>query len=145
MLTVVFCLFGMSLQAATCDLLSEAKYSEHLAVKPTFGPDLLTYVWGGISAGNIIAISLVGTLIHFMGPRSVFLACLVPASAILYPTMMNYFEEKQVTRAEKEKMKQQFWNQKEVLWLGVLMCMCTVLLTTMGATSQSHRNTFSPQ
>merc|ERR1719456_497091 len=43
-LTAVFCLFGMSLQASTCDLLSEAKYSEHLAAKPMFGPDLLTYV-----------------------------------------------------------------------------------------------------
>jgi len=141
-LAVVFCLFGMSLQASTCDLLSEAKYSEHLAVKPTFGPDLLTYVWGGISAGNMIAISLVGTLIQTMGPRSVFLACLVPASAIIYPTMMNYFEERKVTLADKEKMRKQFANQQEVLWLGILMCMCTVVLTFMGATSQSHRNTF---
>merc|ERR1719238_943251 len=94
-LFVVLCLFGMSLQASTCDLLSEAKYSEHLASKPTFGPDLLTYVWGGISIGNIIAISLVGTLITTMGPRSVFLACLFPASAIVFPTLLNYFEEKQ--------------------------------------------------
>merc|ERR1719261_260550 len=101
-LAVVFCLFGMSLQASTCDLLTEAKYSEHLAVKPAFGPDLLTYVWGGISAGNIIAISMVGTLIQTLGPRSVFLACLAPASAILYPTLMNYFEEKPVSQAEQD-------------------------------------------
>lgn len=141
-LTVVFCLFGMSLQASTCDLLSEAKYSEHLAAKPTFGPDLLTYVWGGISFGNIMAISVVGTLIQSMGPRSVFLACLFPASAIVYPTLMNYFEEKVVTAQERERMIQHFAKQKEVLGLGVLMCVCTLVLTFMGATSQSHFHTF---
>merc|ERR1719174_3441719 len=105
-LTVVLCLFGMSMQAATCDLLSEAKYSEHLAVKPAFGPDLLTYVWGGISFGNIIAISMAGTIIVQLGPRAVFLACIAPASAIVYPTLMNYFEEVQVTREEKERLRQ---------------------------------------
>lgn len=141
-LTVVFCLFGMSLQGSTCDLLSEAKYSEHLAANPNFGPDLLTYVWGGVSAGNIIAISFVGTLIATMGPRSVFLACVVPASAIIYPTMMNYFEERPITRQQRERMIQQFREQKEVLALGVLMCACTIVLTFMGATSQSHFKTF---
>lgn len=140
--TLVCCLFGMSLQGATVDLLSEAKYSEHLAANPTFGPDLLTYIWGGISAGNIMAILFVGSLIQAMGPRSVFLACLVPASAIIYPTMMNYFEEKKITREKRERLREQFRNQKEVLWLGVLICVCTVVLTFMGASGQSHRNTF---
>jgi hypothetical protein len=141
-LSLVLCLFGMSLQGSTCDLLTEAKYSEHLAVKPAFGPDLLTYVWGGISAGNIIAIALVGTLITTMGPRSVFLACLFPASAILYPTMMNYFEERQVTREEMERMRHHFRQQKEVLWLGLLMCACTLVLTIAGAMNQPHVVTF---
>jgi hypothetical protein len=141
-LTAVFCLFGMSLQASTCDLLSEAKYSEHLAVKPSFGPDLLTYVWGGISAGNIIAIALVGIMLSTMGPRAVFLASIVPASAILYPTLLNYFEEKPVTREDRQKMMKQFHDQKEILMLGVFMCMCTLILTGMGAMSQSRFHTF---
>jgi hypothetical protein len=141
-LCLVFCLFGMSLQAATCDLLTEAKYSEALAVKPTFGPDLLTYIWGGISVGNIIAISMVGTLIITMGARSVFLACIIPASAILYPTLMNYFEEHQVTAEEKQRVRDHFWKQKEVLFLGLLMCTCTCVLTFTGALAESHFTTF---
>mmetsp|Transcript_79070 Transcript_79070/g.124704 ORF Transcript_79070/g.124704 Transcript_79070/m.124704 type:complete len:635 (-) Transcript_79070:30-1934(-) len=140
-LVIVFCLFGMSLQASTCDLLTEAKYSEHLAVKPAFGPDLLTYVWGGISAGNIIAISMVGTLIQTLGPRSVFLACLAPASAILYPTLMNYFEEKPVSRAEQDRFRLRLWKQKEVIYLGFLMSGCTILLTLVGAAA-SHATQF---
>lgn len=139
---IVLCLFGMSLQASTCDLLTEAKYSEHLAAKPAFGPDLLTYVWGGVSIGNMIAISLVGTLIQTMGPRSVFLACLFPAAAIMCPTLMNYFEEKPVTHAEQERVRQHFRKQKEVLFLGALMCACTVVLTIVGALSQSHLTQF---
>jgi len=141
-IVAVFCLFGMSLQASTCDLLTEAKYSEHLAAKPAFGPDLLTYIWGGISIGNMIAICLVGTLIQTMGPRSVFLACLVPASVILYPTLMNYFQEKPATREEQERIKQMFHKQKEVLYLGFLMCACTLGLTFAGATATDHRTTF---
>jgi folate/biopterin transporter len=141
-MVAVLCLFGMSLQASTCDLLSEAKYSEHLSEKPMFGPDLLSYVWGGISVANIAAISVVGVLISTMGPRSVFLACLVPASVVLYPAMMNYFGEKQLSSEEKQRMRQKILEQKEVLWLGGLVCMCTLLLTFMGATGQSRHATF---
>jgi len=132
----------MSLQASTCDLLTEAKYSEHLAVKPEFGPDLLTYIWGGISLGNIIAICMVGTLIQTLGPRSVFLVCLAPASAILYPTLMNYFEEKPVSRAEQDRFRMRFWKQKEVVYLVVLMSIGTVLLTLVGALAASHATQF---
>mmetsp|Transcript_88860 Transcript_88860/g.153917 ORF Transcript_88860/g.153917 Transcript_88860/m.153917 type:complete len:758 (+) Transcript_88860:105-2378(+) len=136
---IVGCLFGMSLQASTCDLLSEAKYSEHLAEKPAFGPDLLTYVWGGISTGNIIAICSVGWLIQNFGPRSVFLACVAPSSAILYPTLFNYFEETPVDAVQQARVRAFFFKQKEVIWLCVLMFFCTVLLTITGATTLSHR------
>lgn len=33
-------------------------------------------------------------------------------------------------------------EQKEVLWLGLLMCGCTVMLTAVGACAQSHATTF---
>lgn len=136
---IVGCLFGMSLQASTCDLLSEAKYSEQLAEKPAFGPDLLTYVWGGISTGNIIAILSVGWLIQSFGPRSVFLACVAPCSAILYPTLLNFFEETPVDAAQKARVRAFFLKQKEVIYLCVLMFFCTVLLTITGATTLSHQ------
>jgi folate/biopterin transporter len=135
---IVLCLLGMSLQASTCDLLTGAKYSEHLAKKPAFGPDLLTYVWGGISMGNIVAISMVGMLIQNFGPRAVFLACVAPASAVLYPTMMNFFEERPATAAEKARMWRNFAEQKEVIGLGILMTACTVVITIVGAVSKSH-------
>lgn len=137
-LGIVFCLFGMSLQASTCDLLSEAKYSEQLQEKPAFGPDLLTYVWGGINFGNIIAISTVGWLITNLGPRSVFLACIVPAGCVFVPTFLNFFEEEVTSREWMTRTFVSFRKQREVFYLCVLMFILTAVLTTAGVASTSH-------
>merc|ERR1719181_1727318 len=109
----VFCLVGMSLQASTCDLLTEAKYSEHIHAKPAHGPDLVTYVWGGVSVGNILAICFVGFLItQCGGPRSVFLACLSPSSAIIIPTLLNYFEETPLSQESVAAHRREFTRQR---------------------------------
>jgi len=57
--------------------------------------------------------------------------------------LMNYFEEIQVTAAEKERLRQHFLKQKEVLCLCVLMCICTVSLTLTGAFAQTHFTAFA--
>jgi len=137
-LTVVACLFGMSLQASTCDLLAEAKYSEHLHMKPAYGPDLITYVWGGITLGNLVAIALSGWIIENMGPRAVFLVCLVPCATILLPTCLNFFEEAPVPREAIDRSLNLILRQKEVLFLGMLMTVLTTALTIVGAVSSSY-------
>lgn len=142
-LITVACLFGMSLQAATCDLLTEAKYSEHLARKPAFGPDLLTYVWAGASCGNIIALALVGWIIANLGPRFVFLTCIAPAAAVLYPTLLNYFEEVRLTEHARRQMWDYFMRQKEIIGLCILMFVATIFLTIVGAGTNSHTVQFA--
>lgn len=136
--SVVACLFGMQLQASTTDLLTEATYSESIQEKPQSGPDLITYVWGGITIGNMTAVSCVSWLISNFGPRAVFLACIVPCSAIIYPTLMNYFEEVAYTRQQLVRVRQAFLKQKEVLFLCGLMTMLTFLLTVVGTVFHDH-------
>eukprot|EP00929_Paragymnodinium_shiwhaense_P074098 TRINITY_DN37904_c0_g2_i1.p1 TRINITY_DN37904_c0_g2~~TRINITY_DN37904_c0_g2_i1.p1 ORF type:complete len:698 (-),score=113.59 TRINITY_DN37904_c0_g2_i1:74-2167(-) len=136
--SVVLCLFGMQLQASTTDLLTEATYSESIQEKPQSGPDLITYVWGGITIGNMTAVSCVSWLISNFGPRSVFLACIVPCSAIIYPTLMNYFDEVAYTRHQLARVRQAFLKQKEVLFLCGLMTMLTFTLTVVGTVTHDH-------
>jgi len=140
--SIVLGLFGMQLQASTNDLLTEATYSEHIQEKPAHGPDLISFVWGGITIGNMIAISIVSWLIAQFGPRAVFLACIVPSSAILYPTLMNYFNESPYSREQLRRVRQAFLKQQEVMFLCVLMTVLTILLTVVGSVSSSHENHF---
>mmetsp|Transcript_48342 Transcript_48342/g.104100 ORF Transcript_48342/g.104100 Transcript_48342/m.104100 type:complete len:633 (+) Transcript_48342:94-1992(+) len=135
---VVACFFGMSLQAATADLLTEAKYSEHLHENPEHGPDLITFVWGGISIGNMIAIAVVGWLITTLGPRSVFLTCIFPTSAILYPAFANYFQETPMTREEVQEVQAKYIKQGEIVFLCGLMTVLTIFLSAIGTFSDSQ-------
>lgn len=138
-LGTVWCLFGMSLQASTCDLLTEAKYSQRLHEKPAHGPDLITYVWGGVSAGNVLAICVVGTIMtNFGGARAAFLACLVPGSVILVPTLMGYFDEAHISASALTALRDNFLRQGEVLFLCALMTVLTIFLAIVGAVSTSH-------
>mmetsp|Transcript_45660 Transcript_45660/g.82171 ORF Transcript_45660/g.82171 Transcript_45660/m.82171 type:complete len:641 (+) Transcript_45660:151-2073(+) len=137
-LGIVACLFGMALQAATCDLLTEAKYSEQLQEKPQFGPDLIAYVWGGISVGNMIAISVVSWIIVHLGPRAVFLACIAPSAAILVPTFLNYFEEVRLSKEMANTIWANLRGQTEVIWLCVLMSGLSMLLSATGVFAKSH-------
>merc|ERR1719324_1984085 len=99
--TVVF-MFFISLQASTCDLLSEAKYAEKLNSNPTYGPDLMTYVWSGINVAGIVALIAVGWIISTFGPRIPYLVAVVPAAFILYPVVKGYLEETPRTNVEQE-------------------------------------------
>lgn len=140
--SVVICLFGMQLQASTSDLLTEATYSERIQQKPHLGPDLIAYVWGGITLGNMVAISFVSALISTFGPRAVFLACIVPCAVVLYPTLMNYFDEVAYTRHRLAKVRAAFLQQREVLFLCVLMTFLTIVLTITGTCTRDHRLQF---
>eukprot|EP00927_Polykrikos_kofoidii_P060013 TRINITY_DN55093_c0_g1_i1.p1 TRINITY_DN55093_c0_g1~~TRINITY_DN55093_c0_g1_i1.p1 ORF type:complete len:699 (-),score=52.26 TRINITY_DN55093_c0_g1_i1:144-2240(-) len=139
---VVACLFGMHLQCSTTDLLTEATYSERIQQKPHMGPDLITYVWGGITLGNMVTVSFVSLLISNFGPRASFLACIAPCAAVIYPSLMNYFDEVAYTRQHLAKVRAAFLKQREVLFLCVLMTFLTIVLTIFGTSTRDYRVQF---
>eukprot|EP00913_Durusdinium_trenchii_P004913 g4560.t1 len=49
--------------ASRSDLLTEAVYSTHLRSKPEEGPNLISFIWGGIGIGKLVCISMVGLVI----------------------------------------------------------------------------------
>jgi len=131
--TAVLCFFGCYLQLATVDLLSEAKYSEQINAVPACGPDLLTFVWGGITAGNIVALCAAGWILTAMGPRAVFLACLVPCAMVIGPTWRNYFDEGGPAELlARERARQHRGDHLEVFFLCVLMSVFAAALTVVG-------------
>ena len=80
-----------------CDLLIEAKYAEKVKENPEKGPDLITFVWGGISFFHLFSTAIVGFIVQAFGPQLCYLICVPFAAAILFPTMKNYFEEPRTT------------------------------------------------
>merc|ERR1719213_48725 len=135
--TVMF-MFFISLQASTCDLLSEAKYAEKLNSNPTYGPDLMTYVWSGINVAGIVALIAVGWMIEAFGPRAPYLVATVPAAFILYPIVKGYLEETPRSNEEQQAVTNKLLEQKEAFFLCVLMLGATVFLTVVGMAFESN-------
>merc|ERR1719443_1883673 len=67
------CVSGLQLQVSACDLLTEAKYAERMQAKPARGPDLVVYVWAGMTAAGLVASAASGPAIQFLGPKSTYL------------------------------------------------------------------------
>ncbi|CAD7930955.1 unnamed protein product [Amoebophrya sp. A25] len=84
-----FCFFQMSLT----DLMVEAKYAEKVKQFPEKGPDLISFVWGGISLWTLFSTIVVGQLIQAVGPEACFVLAMPFAALILIPTLLDYFEE----------------------------------------------------
>lgn len=135
----VMAMFFISLQASTCDLLTEAKYAEQLNAKPQYGPDLMTFVWGGINCGGIVALLGIGWLISTYGARTAYMVAVFPASFILYPTLKNYMQERPRFPEETERARAQMLEQREAFFLCVLMLFATLLLMAIGMTTKDSR------
>merc|ERR1719161_2902534 len=75
---MVLCLFCKNLLISTADLLTEAKYAEQMSAKPEKGPDLMTFVWGGMEAAAVISLILVGPMITSTGPKSPYMVAAIP-------------------------------------------------------------------
>lgn len=133
----VAALFGITMQFSVTDLMTEAKYSEKIQDHPYAGPDLITWVWTGINLGNVLALVLVSTVLALGGPRLAFILSIVPASLVLYPTVMNFLEEKKQAPTEVLEIRRLWWRQKEIIILAFLVASMALVLTITGVMFQS--------
>lgn len=134
---VVGCLFLITLQFSTCDLLTEAKYAEKMQAKPEHGPDLLSFVWFGLQVGGLLATVIVGPVMEHCGEKAPYLIALLPASIILVPAGRNFMEEQPRTAAETRAQREHLANQSEACFLCILMFLGTVTLTILGIVYES--------
>jgi len=134
---IVLCLLIGCMQISVVDLLTEAKYAERIRESPLRGPDLMTYVWGGITLGNLVATASVGLIIEHLGTQWVFAIVAIPAALMLIPTCLNWLEEPKMTAAQVAKKQAEMWEQKEVLFLVLLTGGATIVLVTVGLLQDS--------
>mmetsp|Transcript_103572 Transcript_103572/g.163530 ORF Transcript_103572/g.163530 Transcript_103572/m.163530 type:complete len:562 (+) Transcript_103572:104-1789(+) len=129
---IVMCLFMVILQISTCDLLSEARYSEDIKVHSHAGPSMLTYTWGGMQVFGLLAIAFSGAAVQYLGVRWMYLICVVPAALVLVPVLMGYVGEKRVSEEQKLAKRRRFAEEQEMCWLCVIMFVATVTMTIAG-------------
>ena len=130
---VVGCLFCGNLHVSVSDLLTEAKYSEKLRQFSEHGPDLVTFVWGGVTFGSLVAVSISGYLIAEFGPARVFQVCAICSSVVIVPTLFNYLEETHMSSEEVRSHRIRiFSNEKEVVLLSALVAGCVMAMAATG-------------
>lgn len=134
--TLVICLFMISLQISTCDLLSEAKYAEKVKENAKHGPSLLTYVWFGMQVGGLAAVVASGFLIQDYGARSPYLICVVPAAAVFFPICMGWLQENRKNSDEVAEARKTVFKQWEACLLCVITFFGIVLLVVVGVTTK---------
>jgi hypothetical protein len=129
---VVACLVLACAQASVVDLLTEAAYAEKIRLVPERGPDLMTYVWAGITLGNLVATGSVGFIITHYGSSSVYAIVALPCCLVLAPTCMNWLEEKRLTPEEAAAHRAKLWEQRELLFLVMITGCATFTLVAVG-------------
>ena len=130
---VVACLFFGNLHVSVCDLLTEAKYSEKIRQDPANGPELVTYVWSGVTLGSFVAVSSSGTLITDYGPRIVYLICAATSCLVLFPTLINCLEETPMTSVEVVFHRNRIIkHEKVVIYLSLLVATCVAAMAATG-------------
>jgi len=134
---LVLGLFSVSMMMSTVDLLSEAKYAQKMQASPSYGPDLLSFVWFGMQSATLLAILCSGPVIHYLGPRAAYLIALVPCSLVIFVVSRGYLEERRKTQEEIVAEREKFLRQQEACVLCLLMFLGTVSLSVIGIYSGS--------
>jgi hypothetical protein len=92
-ITYTILLFIIFLHLAVVDLLTEAKYSEKIAIYPDRGPQLVSFVWVGIFVGQLLAIIVTGIFISSVTSHDLHYIYFLPAFLIalsIIPTFGNW-------------------------------------------------------
>jgi MFS family permease len=114
-------LFLITLQISVCDVLSEAKYAESVRRKPTSGPNMAAYVWGGLEACLMIGVFSGGLLLQFYGVRAVYLVAVIPLSATFIVVASGCVQEKKQREEDIARSRERFKAQPEVMLLSLFM------------------------
>jgi len=128
---VVACFFCMQYFLSTTDLLSEAKYSEELKRKPENGPDLMSFVWGGMAFWSLLATAMAPALIKY-GLRTSYWVCLFPMIVTFYPIAANFLKEKKMSPKMVKKTNLRLVRQPEAFMLCIVMFLGVVTLSGFG-------------
>jgi len=124
-------IFGLQFFMSNTDLLTEAAYAKQIRLKPKYGPDLMTFVWGGLHSCSLLAICIAPVAMGF-GLRFPYFLCLVPIVITAIPVSANYLQEQKMTSFEKVEANAKLFKQPECFALCVVMFLGTCTLSGLG-------------
>jgi len=129
---LVIGLFCIMMMISSADVLTEAKYAERIRQVPERGPDFITLVWLMVATGGLLATLTLGTVLEHLEPHWVYVLCLVPAAATLFPTVMNYLDERKMSPAEVIAVRTHYFAQAELVVLVLLVGGASVIMMVTG-------------
>jgi len=120
----VLAFFLITLMVSTLDLLTEAQFSTRMRGASGDGPALLTFVWGGIQIGALIAVGVVGSMIHHYGAYCPFILVGILGTSSLIPTIGNFLEE--------ERNEKHIGHGWQLVFLAFLMGGASIVFAVTG-------------
>eukprot|EP00929_Paragymnodinium_shiwhaense_P121100 TRINITY_DN93218_c0_g1_i1.p1 TRINITY_DN93218_c0_g1~~TRINITY_DN93218_c0_g1_i1.p1 ORF type:complete len:556 (+),score=98.72 TRINITY_DN93218_c0_g1_i1:96-1763(+) len=136
---VVLALHMGMMQISCLDLLTEAVYSTRIRSHPTLGPNLVTFVWTGITFGGFLATLVVGPILEYYGVRAVYALCIIPSTFVVPLAACNFHGEQQKSSAEVARHRECFAAQPELIFLGVVVAICSLVLAYAALSIDSIR------
>merc|ERR1719421_1601062 len=88
---------------------------------PKRGPDLMTFVWGGMVVAGLAATLLLEPIITHFGPQMLYAVALPALAIVLVPLAMNYLGDEKLSEAQVAATRAKVWNQPEMLFLTGLI------------------------
>jgi hypothetical protein len=125
------CLFFMFMQVMVVDLLTEAKYAEKLKEHPDHGPDLMSFVWGGIFAISILSYIVVGLVIEHMHVRWCYGFAMPLAAVMYFPVRHNWIGDAAVSDSWFSFQRVKFNAEKHLILLSVGVGCSSLLISAL--------------
>jgi len=125
---VVVCLFLIFLQVSCVDLLVEARQSEEVKQKASYGPQFFTFTWLGINVGQLGGVLMLGPIIHHLGPRVPFLLAAPVIALVLWPAICNFLGERPVPLEDRTVDFKMVRRHPVLCGLTLMMGSLTLLL-----------------
>ena len=121
------CFFTIWLGISMNDLLIQAKYSEKINTVPTLGPSLVSFIWFGTYAFQMIGVLMVGFMMQYMGNGFPYVVCIPAAYFLLLPTLYNYMEETKSTPEQMATRRREIRDHYYVVVLVGVLLFCNVV------------------
>ncbi|XP_063933323.1 uncharacterized protein LOC135145155 [Zophobas morio] len=136
--------FAVNAEIAIIDLLCEGRYAELMAKHPQTGSDLISFVWGCVQLGGLLASFLVGPLSDAGYIKEMFWLCVPLAAQVLVPTLLNFLAEEQLPAQLRGLQVEKIAKHKHIFILACLLAfaalglaLVTLFLSTRAVLSYS--------
>eukprot|EP00802_Teleaulax_amphioxeia_P012002 Tamp_12040.p1 GENE.Tamp_12040~~Tamp_12040.p1 ORF type:complete len:568 (+),score=107.15 Tamp_12040:49-1704(+) len=123
---------AVNFETSTGDLLHEGKYAELMQARPKTGSTMVTYVWGNIKIGFVIAACFVGPVSDAYNPKILYWFMIPLAMSIMVPTALGFLGEEKVPDDKSGVQWDVFNRHPYLVALCAVMGVCALSNAVLG-------------